>query len=157
VRGRTITQDKMLHDHHPLVDLLGQISGSNCWLNSLVEFVRRIPRSNRSVKLLGQIAGSNSLVELLDQIGRSNSWIKSMGQIGWSCNVRRYIRNVARYVKRSQSNAANPRPPACQPRRTHGRAYGWAENGLGWAGKRQRKSPRGETWGLACLAWLAIS
>lgn len=87
------------------------------------------------VELLGQIsrsnAGSKSLVKSVGQIVSrnhgSNSWIKSMGQIGWS-------------------NVGNPWPAAGEPRRTHGRAYGWAENGLGWAGKGQRKGPRGEAW-----------
>lgn len=112
MRGKTITQDKMLHDAHPLVDLLGQISGSNAGSNSLVKIVGRICWSNSLVKLL---------VEFVGQIGRSNSWIKFLGQI-------------------CRSNAANPWPAAGQPRRTHGHACGQAENGLGRAGKGQRKS-----------------
>ena len=147
----------MLHDSYPVVDLLGQISRSNagsklsvkivgriCWVKLLVESVRRIA---------GRIHGSNSLVELLDQMRRSNSWIKSAGQIARPCNVRRYIRNVARYVKRSQSNAANPWPAAGQPRRTHGHACGQAENSLGRAGNGQRKRPRCEAWPvMGCLS-----
>lgn len=65
----------MLHDPHPLVDLLRQISGSNAGSNLLV-------------KIVGQIAGrihwSNLSVEFLDQIGWSNCWVKFAGQIRWS-------------------------------------------------------------------------
>ena len=110
----------MLREPYPVVDLLGQISGSNAGSKLLVEFVGQIA---------GRIHGSNSLVELLDQIGRSNSWIKFLGQICWS-------------------NAANPWPAAGEPRRMHGRAYGQPENGLGRARKRQRKTPRVAAWGL---------
>jgi len=83
----------MLHDPYPVADLLGQISRSNCWSNSLVEFVRQIHGSNLSVKLL---------VEFTDQIHWSNCWVKFAGQIARPCNVRRYIRNVARYIKRTR-------------------------------------------------------
>ncbi len=56
--GKTIKQDKMLHDPHPVADLLGQISGSNAGSKLSVEIVGRIHGSNLSVKLLGQIAAS---------------------------------------------------------------------------------------------------
>ena len=77
VRGGTIAQDKMLHGVNPLVELLGQISGSNCWVKidnriCWVEFVIEF-------KSAGRIAGSNSWVKsvglpvkLLVQIPRSN-------------------------------------------------------------------------------------
>ena len=127
----------MLHDPHPVDQLLGQISRSNAGSKSSVEFVGQIA---------GRIHRSNSLVELLDQIRRSNSWIKFLGQIvshvtpsvtGVTCDVTTNAR---------QSNAGNPWPAAGKPRRTHGLAYGQPENGLGRAGKRQRKSPRSEAW-----------
>ena len=120
VRGRTITQVKMLHDPYPVDQLLGQISGSNCWSNSLVEFVGQIHGSNLSVKLL---------VEFTDQIHWSNCWVKFADQILWS-------------------NAGNPRLAADQPRRTHGRARAWPENGQGRTGNGQRKAPRCDARGL---------
>ena len=46
VRGRTIAQDKMLHGVKPLVELIGQISGSNSW----IKFLDQIHRSNPCVK-----------------------------------------------------------------------------------------------------------
>jgi len=61
VRGKTIRQVKMFHDHHPVADLLGQISGSNAGSKLSVKIVGRIAGSNcwsnLSVELLGQIAG----------------------------------------------------------------------------------------------------
>ena len=71
----------MLHGPHPLGELLGQISGSNCW-----------------VKIVGQIGRSNSWVKFMGQICRSNCWVKSIGRIAGSnagsnccsCNARRY-------------------------------------------------------------------
>ena len=128
VRGKTIRQDKMLHGSHPLVDLLGQISRSNAGSKLSVKIVGRIHWSN---------CWSNSrikfTVELLDQIDRSNSWIKLLDQI-------------------CRSNAANPRPDAGEPRRTHGRACEQPENSLGRAGNGQRKGPRGEAWACDGLA-----
>ena len=55
--GGTIAQDKMLHGVNPLVELLGQISGSNAAPKSLVELLGQILGSNLSVKFLGQIDG----------------------------------------------------------------------------------------------------
>jgi hypothetical protein len=84
VRGKTIRQDKMLHGHHPLADLLGQISRSNDGSKLSVEFVGRICRSNcwsnSRIKFTGRIAGSNPSVKFLDQIPRSNLLVKSAGQ-----------------------------------------------------------------------------
>ena len=72
VRGRTIKQDKMLHDAYPVVDLLSQISGSNAGSNSLVEILGRICRSN---------CQSKSWIKFLDQIPGSNLLVKSAGQM----------------------------------------------------------------------------
>jgi hypothetical protein len=72
---------------------------------------------------MGQIASRNH---------GSNSWIKFAGQI-------------------CRSNAANPRAAAGKPMRMHGHAYGQPENSLEQTAKRQRKTPRGEAWGL--LDW----
>jgi len=134
VRGETIKQDKMLHDPHTVVDLLGQISRSNAGSKSLVKIMGRICRSNcwsnLSVELLGQIAGSNLLVKLL---GHVTSGVTSV---------------TSHVTQTHASNAANPQPAAGQPRRMHGRAYGQPENGLGWAVKGQRKTPRCDAWGL---------
>jgi hypothetical protein len=62
----------MLHDHHPLADLLGQISRSNAGSKLSVEILGRICRSNcwsnLSVELLGQIPGSNLPVKLLRRV-----------------------------------------------------------------------------------------
>lgn len=156
-----ITQVKMLHDPHPVADLLGQISRSNAGSKLSVKIAGRICRSNSRVKSVRQfagqiasrnhgsncwvkllvesvrrIAGSNRSVKFLDQIPRSNCWVKL------PCNARRYIRNARRYIKCTRSNAANPWLAAGKPRRMHEHAYGQAENGLGWAGKGQRKRPR---------------
>jgi hypothetical protein len=61
----------MLHDPYPVVDLLGQISGSNCWSNSLVklpvEFTDQIHWSNCWIKSVGQIPGSNSSIKFAGQ------------------------------------------------------------------------------------------
>jgi hypothetical protein len=92
VRGETIKQVKMLHGPYPVADLLGQISGSNAGSKLSVEILGRIYWSNSSVKLP---------VEIMDQIPGSNLLVKSAGQIARPCNVRRYIRNVARYIKRT--------------------------------------------------------
>jgi len=141
----------MLHDSHPVADLMGQISRSNAGSKSLVKIMGRICRSNcwsnLSVELLGQIAGrihgSNSLVKLLGQIAGSNLLVKLLG------HVTSGVTSVTSHVTQTHaSNAANPRPAAGQPRRMHGRAYGQPENGLGWAVKGQRKTPRCDAWGL---------
>jgi len=62
----------MLHDHHQVVDLLGQISRSNAGSKLSVKIVGRICRSNCWVKLL---------VEIMGQIPGSNLWVKLGGQI----------------------------------------------------------------------------
>ena len=65
MRGKTITQVKMLHDSHPVADLLGQISWSNAGSKSLVKFVGQNRWSNLSVEFVGRIHGSNLPVKLL--------------------------------------------------------------------------------------------
>jgi len=84
VTGETIKQVKMFHDHYPVVDLLGQISGSNAGSKLSVKIVGRICRSNcwpnLRIKFIGRIAGSNRSIKFLDQIPRSNLLVKSAGQ-----------------------------------------------------------------------------
>ena len=122
MRGRTIIQVKMLHDHNPVADLLGQISRSNAGSKLSLKIMGRICWSNcwsnSRIKFTGRIARSNPEIKFLDQIPRSNCW----------------------------SNAGNPWPDAGQPRRTHGHAYGRAENGQGREGKRQRKGHALRAW-----------
>jgi len=131
----------MLHGPYPVVDLLGQISGSNAGSKLSVKIVGQIHGSNPSVKLL---------VEFTDQIHWSNCWVKLlvkiMGQIpgsNWSVKFLGQICRSNTLVKRSQSLARRWRA-----RSMHGCTYGQPENGLGWAGNRQRKKPRFA--GVAC-------
>ena len=94
----------MLHDPHPVADLLGQISRSNAGSNSLVEFTGQICPSNCWVKLLAEIK---------DQIRWSNC-----GQIAGR-NVARYIRNVTRYIRNvaRYANARDQMQPIHGPQR----------------------------------------
>jgi hypothetical protein len=110
----------------------------NRWSKSSVEFVRQIA---------GRICPSNYWVKFMDQIHWSNFWIKSVDQIPRSNSEVKFAGQICR------SNAANPWPAAGVPRRTHGCAYGQAENGSGLTAKRQRKSPTRRSVGLA---WLGV-
>ena len=137
---RTITQVKMLHDAHPVDQLLGQISRSNAGSKLSVEIVGRICRSNSLVKLpveiMGQIPGSNPPVKLLV--------------------VTSHVTDVTPDVT---SKHANQTQPILGPLLANlGERMAMPSNGPK-TGKDRRETgkekPHAATRG-ACLAWLAL-
>ena len=106
MRGETIRQDKMLHGVNPLVELLGQISGSNAGSKSIIEFVG----SNLMAEFTREIASRNSWFKFLGRIAGSNCWGKLLGYV--TPDVTDVTRDVT-------PNARKQTRPICGPQRAN--------------------------------------